>query len=221
MTDLPPLPAYTNDALAAMPAQALLDLLATDEDRVPRNVIEECVRRGDVFVAHLEVMLARHDWYGDASPGEWWRLLHAAMILGQMTGAVAGLLLVRHMRRMSEAGDSDLQDWLANYWPALFRGKPDAVLTAAREVAGDRTLNIYVRANAMNAMVTMAQQHGPAALEHMLDQLAGAVQDETEQEISDWPSGLSVKRVLEGVCIPSQNGRPRNPGLQAGVSNRS
>jgi|GEM_PF-607088 len=182
MTDLPPLPAYINDALAAMPAQALLDLLATDEDRVPRNVIEECVRRGDVFVAHLEVMLARHDWYGDASPGEWWRLLHAAMILGQMPGTVAGLLLVRHMRRMAEAGDDDLQDWLDNYWPALFRGKPDDVLAAVREVAGDRTLNTYVRANAMNAMVAMAQQRGPAALEHMLDQLAGAVQDETDEE---------------------------------------
>ncbi len=41
--------------------------------------------------------------------------------------------------------------------------------------------------------------------------------DGAQQEISDRPSGLSVKRVLEGVCIPSQNGRPRNPGLQAGV----
>ncbi|MDP2751975.1 MAG: hypothetical protein Q8O31_05145, partial [Rhodocyclaceae bacterium] len=35
-----------------------------------------------------------------------------------------------------------------------------------------------------------------------------------QQEISDRPSGLSIKRVLEGVCIPSQNGRlkPRPSG---------
>jgi len=38
-----------------------------------------------------------------------------------------------------------------------------------------------------------------------------------KREVSDRPSRLSVKRVVKGVCIPSQNGRPRNPGLQAGV----
>ena len=177
-----PLPTYANDALAAIPTEALLDLLAQDEDRVPRNVIETCAQRGASFVADLERMLAQHDWHGDASSGEWWRLLHAAMILGHMPDSAAGLLLVRHMRRMSEADDANLQDWLAGYWPALFRNKPDDVLTAVRAVAGDRTLNTYVRANAMNAMVAMAQQRGPAALEHMLDQLAGAVQDETDEE---------------------------------------
>ena len=38
-----------------------------------------------------------------------------------------------------------------------------------------------------------------------------------KREVSDRPSRLSVKRVVKGVCIPSQNGGPRNPGLQAGV----
>ena len=38
-----------------------------------------------------------------------------------------------------------------------------------------------------------------------------------KREVSVRPSRLSVKRVVKGVCIPSQNGRPRNPGPQAGV----
>jgi len=42
--------------------------------------------------------------------------------------------------------------------------------------------------------------------------LAQLVFGEFEQEVDDRPSGLSVKRVLEVVCIPSQNGLPRNPG---------
>lgn len=59
-------------------APELLRFLARDEDRVPRNVIDECARRGDEMVEHLAGLLqmdyywggdlrclhAQHDWHG-------------------------------------------------------------------------------------------------------------------------------------------------------------
>jgi hypothetical protein len=39
------LPVYTNDELANLSLPDLMVLIIGDEDRVPRNVIEECARR--------------------------------------------------------------------------------------------------------------------------------------------------------------------------------
>jgi hypothetical protein len=41
------LPAYADAALANPDTEELVKLLASDEDRVPRNVIDECARRVD------------------------------------------------------------------------------------------------------------------------------------------------------------------------------
>jgi hypothetical protein len=124
MTSLAPLPAYTNESLATLTPEELLELLARDEDCVPRNAIDECICRGGAFVPLLEHMLKNHPWKNSDSEGQWWRLLHAAMILGAMPTEAAGLLLAGHMRAMAMHDDQNLQEWLSGYWPALFRNKP-------------------------------------------------------------------------------------------------
>jgi hypothetical protein len=145
MTTSSALPAYTNESLAALTADELLELLARDEDRVPRNAIDECTRRSDAFVPHLERMLQNHSWQDDTPDDQWWRLLHAAMILGAMPTEAAGLLLAGHMRAMAVHQDRNLQDWLSGEWPALFSNKPHSVQAAVRGVIEDRTLDCYIR----------------------------------------------------------------------------
>ena len=117
----PALPAYTEDELAALSPSALIEWLIRDEDRAPRNVIDRCAARGEEIV---ELLRAKVDddraWRSEVSAGEWWLLLHAVMILGLIASESAGLLLVRFMRRMALAGDDNLQDWLAGFWPWLF-----------------------------------------------------------------------------------------------------
>ena len=107
----PFLPACPDDRLAGLTLRELIDRLIADEDRVPRNAIDECARRGDAMIEHLDALLRDdHFWREEVPLGEWWLRLHAVMILGLIPGERAGLLLVECMRRMARVDDDDLQD---------------------------------------------------------------------------------------------------------------
>lgn len=193
-TDLiPPAPIYADEQLASLDSVALLELMIHDEDRVPRNVIDECARRGDGMVELLNDLLSDADnWNGEATLGEWWRLLHAVMILGLMPSARAGLLLIDFMQSMSRAEDDGLQDWLSGYWPALFQNKPETVFSPLRDLCEDRSLDWYIRVNATDAVIAAAQYRSESALEHALDWLASISADEQE----DWDLRLCCGNTL-------------------------
>ncbi len=183
------LPAYSDEDLAELSPSKLTDILIEERDRIPRNVITACASRGDEMTAYLR-QLHEDDflWNDDEdlpdeiAEGKWWLRLHAAMILGLIPTEQAGLLLVELMRRMSREEDENLQDWLAGYWPALFRNKPDSVLPVLQALCEDRGVDWYMRANAIDPIVAAATRQGSDALEQALEWLAGLVSDESE----DW-----------------------------------
>lgn len=183
MNIAPALPTYTEVDLAALTPSALVELLIRDEDRVPRNVIDRCAGCGEEMVEYLR---ARVDddftWRSGVSAGEWWLLLHAAMILGLIASESAGLVLVQLMRRMSLAEDDDLQDWLAGYWPALFVNKPAATVEAGRALCEDQTFDWYIRCQAADIVVDAATRAGEETLERKLDWLAARISDDAD----DW-----------------------------------
>jgi hypothetical protein len=194
------LPSYPEEQLAALDAVELLELIVADEDRVPRNVIDAAASRGDAMVAALTGLLDSP--WDKREDGEWWLLLHAAMILGLIAQENAGLLLVRWMRRMSEEGDENLQDWLAGYWPVLFANKPATVLAALRDLCEDETLYWYIRANALEPLIAGSKQMGPTALEDALAWAARLAADETR----DWEMRLYCGSIL--IDFPRQAYRP-------------
>jgi hypothetical protein len=200
---IPTLPSYSSEALAALGPAGLADLMVRDEDRVPRNVINECARRGEAMVEHLSG-LPEDDryWNGEGTPGEWWLLLHAVMILGLIPGERAGLLLLRFMRRMGQEEDDNLQGWLAGYWPALFRNKPFSVFPALRALCEDRSLGWYIRSNAADAVVAGARGQGAPALDEALAWAATLAADEQE----DWDFRLCVGNTL--LDFPRARYRP-------------
>jgi len=180
---VPELPAYPDEAIRALSPAQLLSLIIGNEDRVPRNVIDECARRGEEMVQTLQPLVedGRY-WSDEAEPGEWWALLHSAMILGLIPGERSGLLLVQFMRRMADEEDENLQEWLADYWPALFRNKPASVFPALRVIAEDRSLDWDARFNAIEPIVYGSQALGPDALSAALAWIAGMAGNEEE----DW-----------------------------------
>lgn len=181
MNDSIQLPYFANEELAILDLPGIIDLLIANEDRVPRNVIDECARRGDKMVEQLSGLADDgSDWHGESS-GEWWLNLHAVMILGQIPTERAGLLMVKFMHRMSEE-DHDLQDWLASCWPLLFDNKPASVLPDLRALCEDRAVGWYIRSCAIEAAVAAAQHQGRDKLESALEWLAGIVANEDE----DW-----------------------------------
>ncbi len=172
---------YDAAELAAYDADALIALLIRDEDRAPRALIEACAARGETMVERLAALVAPESrWSEPDTEGEWWLRLHAVMILGLMEGERAGRLLVSFMRRMERANDEDLQDWLAGCWPIFFRNKPDTLAPALRALAQDRSVDGYMRCQAVGSLLAAAERTGAQALDAELDSVAGMAADESE-----------------------------------------
>lgn len=210
------IPTYSGEELALFSPARLADTLIEDEDRVPRNLIAECARRGDEMVEYLR-QLHEGDFLWnldgndleDVADGIWWLRLHAVMILGQIPGEQAGLLLVEFMRRMSLEEDDNLQDWLSGYWSALFRNKTDAVLPALRLLGEDRNIGWYMRVNAFYPVLAAASRQGGNALEQALAWLAIIAEDEGE----DWECRLGAANLL--LDFPRAQYRPLLENLEA------
>lgn len=187
-------PIYPDEDLAGFSTSELADILINDEDRVPRNVIDECAKRGDGMTEHLG-RLHQDDflWQHEEEEGVMWLQFHAAAILGLIPNEQAGLLLVELMRRMGvEDYENSMQDWLSGYWPALFGNKPDSVLPALRALGENRDLDWYMRANAVETVIVAASRQGGEALEQALARLAIIAQNEDE----DWEFRLSAASLL-------------------------
>jgi len=193
MSDSMLLPASPDEDLSALAPAALVQRLIRDEDHAPLAVIEACAARGEAMVEALRRAVDEgHAWAEDALPGDWWLMLHAALILGRIPSASAGLDLVRLLRRMAIEEDDNLQDWLAGDWPALFENKPRPAFDAARELAEDRTLDWYIRCQAADVVVDGALREGTDALEQALDWVAGRASEESE----DWDMRVSAASTL-------------------------
>ena len=206
----PLLPGYDDAELAARSVPELLEKMVEDEDRVPRNVIDELARRGTQTLRILQARLQSDGfWSEEGMDGQWWLRLHAIMILGLLPDEEAGRLLVMAMRRMCEEEDENLQGWLSGYWPALFRNKPESVSEPLRALCEDRSLDWYMRVNAAEPVIAAAEHKGAAALNVALDWLARLVADEKE----DWDLRLCAANTL--LDFPRASYRPVLEALAA------
>jgi hypothetical protein len=197
-----PLPAYADDVLRGHTVAELVRLLARDDDRLPRNVIDECARRGDEMLDALTELLEKDYYWGDdQSDGEWWRLLHAVMILGLIASQRAGELLVRFMRRIDDAEDDLLDEWLSDEWPQLFLNKPASVLPALHALADDDDVGWYARSNATDAAIAWVQTNDPQALESALDRAAAVAFSKSEH--------VHMRSLLAGTLLRFARARHR------------
>ncbi len=213
MNDLTRLPTYTAEELAECSPAELVDLIIADADRVPRNVIDECVLRSEEMTKYLG-MLHKDDFlWSEEEEGEdglWWLRLHTVMILGLMPGESAGLLLVELIRRMSVEDDDTLQEWLDGYWPAFFQNKQSSVLPMLRDLCKDQELDGFMRSNAIDSVIASAAWQDDEALEQALVWLAEIVANEEE----DWDFRLMAGNTL--LNFP----RPQYRQLLDGMASR-
>lgn len=158
------------------PDELLLALVRL-EDRAPLGLIEAAVAHGDAMAAALaDVIDGELAWDGE-SDGEWWLLLHAAMILGRIPTPAAGLLLVRLLCALNEHGEEDMQDWLDGDWPALFANKPPSVIAALTTLVDDHALDWSLRSQVQDVLLDAARREGALALEAAIDGAATRAMD--------------------------------------------
>mgnify|MGYP000084270168 CR=1 FL=1 len=186
------IPVYEDTVLASYTPAELIDIMIEHEDRVPRNVIDACVSRGEQMLEVLTPIAQPNDELEKTSDGHWWLRLHAVMILGLIPGEHAGLLLVDFIHGMNREEDENLQEWLSGYWPALLLNKPQSVVVPLREICMDQKCDWFMRTNIMEAVLALAHQRGETELEQTLDWAAQIVANEDE----DWDCRLLIANDL-------------------------
>ena len=186
------LPLHNNETLSICTPEELIKNMITNEDRVPRNVIDECARRGDQILAALAPIAQPDDKLENEIAGHWWLRLHAVMILGLIPGERAGMLLVDFIRNMCRNEDENIQEWLSGYWPALLHNKPVSVIPSLREICTDKKIDWFMRTNMTDVIIATARNKGAEELEQTLDWAGGFVADEEEY----WEYRLSIANTL-------------------------
>jgi len=176
------LPQYETNILRTWTNEELIKNMIHDEDRVPRNVIDECARRGEQMLPTLAPIAAPNDELENETSGHWWLRLHTVMILGLIPGEAAGLLLLEFIRSMCLEEDENLQEWLSSCWPALMRNKPAPVIALLRDMCMDKNIDYFMRTNITDAVIADANAKSEQALEQTLDWAAQLAADKEE----DW-----------------------------------
>ncbi len=127
--------------------EALLDLLFTEEDRLPRAAVNEFLTRAPRIIAPLTALVsARESWHQELP--SWWAPIHATYLLGAIGGASVIPALIQAM----EHADAQDCDWVTGEIPSIMGrlGAPARPLLTA--LLNDRSRSAYLRATAADAL---------------------------------------------------------------------
>lgn len=128
----------------------LLALLFTEEDRLPREAVEEFIRRGEKMVKPLsDIISAQYLWMNDGVKG--WAAIHGVNILGAIGGRSSVIPLLR-AARWAVAYDCD---WITEDMPSIFGKLGTIAMEELKKIAKDRTSDWYTRAIAIEGLAAI------------------------------------------------------------------
>jgi hypothetical protein len=134
--------------------EKLVDLLFTEEDRLPRGVVDEFVRREGMTEKLGRIVADPYNW-NDPLP-RWWAVVHGVYILGAIGTTDAVLPLLRSLRY----ADACENDWVTEELPAIFGMIGIPALEGLKVMAADRTGGWLTRAVALEGLAAIALSHG-------------------------------------------------------------
>jgi hypothetical protein len=176
------LPTFSPEELQQQSDEELLFNILSHGDMLPREVVDEAIRRGQSMAGLLRQHLEDPaNWGEDVEDDAWWGLLHAIFILGSMTGDNATQGLLNTIKCMHTNRGDDLWDWVDGYWPALFINKQELAREDLQQIAYDRELYWHARITALDCLVMAAEAAGDEALNRMLEKVACIAADEEEE----------------------------------------
>jgi len=171
-------PTFTDDRL--------LDLLLTEEDRLPRAAVDEFVARGERMVEPLTRILQSEEAWGDEDAG-FWEPIHAAFILGAIGGekAIPGLLAA--LRFSNEADVDWVTEAISSMFAAIGPPAIQPLLDRCRETDPDS----WERLMAFSALRAIAERH-PERRTEVLDFLRGVADDADEPDNARFGAGYEL-----------------------------
>lgn len=169
--------------LAETSDDELVSRLTDLEDRVPRILIDECIRRADTVVPRLHALLADDSMWDprvEGSPDPWWALLHAMHILGALRGEPAGRAFAEGLKRLGTHPEDFLWEWISPEWPQLCVGKGAFARPVLLEIARDPAVDPIARGYAMEWLADSYVDDADGSLEEVLDWVASRTTDPEE-----------------------------------------
>jgi len=161
--------------LKNLPVADLLEILFTQEDRVPQTVVDEFVRRSTEMIPLLWGIVSETNYWQINGP-KWWAPVHATFILGAIGSEEVVIPLIMSLR-FADAYDCD---WVFEALPSIFGKIGHNALEPLKNVVLDQSNNWFVRAIAMDGMAEVTVNHpqtGLAVFDFMAQVLKSPYQD--------------------------------------------
>jgi SEC-C motif len=153
----------------------LIDLLFTQEDRLPLPAIEEVIRRGQEIMPMLaEIVMDRMLWTAELPDS--WAPVHATYALGAI-GGEASIVPLFAALRWSDAYDNE---WVTEDLPAILGSLGGLSHPSLLSASRDRSAGWSARSIAMDALGSQALQF-PEREEEVMRLLGQILQDPTEE----------------------------------------
>ncbi len=163
------------DGLRRLANEEIVDLLFREEDRLPRQVIDEVIGRGSEIVPLLaDIVMDRLAWT-EGLP-EWWAPIHATYALGAI-GSPETLMPLLAALRWSDAYDNE---WVTEDLPSILGSLGDISYAALKGVVLDRAAGWSARSIAMDALGSQALR-SPEREEEIMSLLGRVLRDRTEE----------------------------------------
>jgi hypothetical protein len=132
----------------------LMGALFTSEDRLPREAVDEFLRRGRGLVPRLAAIVSDSFYWNEALP-RWWAVIHAVYILGAIGRPETVLPLLKTLR-YAEACEND---WVTEELPSIFGRIGSPAIEGLRKIAGDVTSGWLVRGVALESLAAVTILH--------------------------------------------------------------
>ncbi|HET8760793.1 MAG TPA: SEC-C metal-binding domain-containing protein [Nitrospiria bacterium] len=180
---------------AELTDDALLGLLFTEADRLPRAAADEIIARGPQLVHPLTwLAMDPSNWQADFPAG--WAPIHATYLLGAISGedALMGLLTA------AEHAESVDCDWVLSALPAIFSRMGARARPHLSERVRDVTREPLFRA-AMAECLAATVTREPSGADAVFAELGAVFADATDE---------TLKALVGGVLLDFQRGEYRD-----------
>jgi hypothetical protein len=176
-----------------MTDDALLGLLRTEGDRLPRQIVDEIARRNGIAARLGAIVADPYNW-NEPLPA-WWVVVHAVYILGAIGSADTVQPLLRALR-YAEACEND---WVSEDLPSIFGAVGAPAMDGLRKIAADRTTGWYARSIALEGLAAITLKH-PDLESGVFELLRGYLRNEEEERMVRQAAGHVLLDFLRQEC---------------------
>ncbi len=129
----------------------LVNLLFTEEDRLPRTAVDEFIKRGNSMIEPLsKIVLEESNWTKERP--EFWTPIHAVFILG----AIGTQETIAPLITAIKWSEKYNVDWVFEVFPSIFGKIGMPALESLRQFVQDKEQDWYVRTIALQGLAAVA-----------------------------------------------------------------